>query len=742
MSIATPTTENPAEARDRLRADLARLRRRLRLQLALELLTEALAATVAIGALLVTLDWLLRPGLPARGALLAVAVAAILALIVARAARRWRSARLDDLSLALTLDRLRPGLGQRVADVLQLPDQLGAPAGSASPAMIHLAVRQAAEGLGSSGWTRLWNRRRTAAHAALGLVALALPAAFAAIAPDAARLSFARWLRGSDERWPQSTYLTVMNLDAQGRLIAPRDERALLEVRSDLPLIEERGDRWSVGGRGDPLLLRRKPEGSANPGAIAVRERSPKAPARSANMIETSPAHYQYEFPPASESSAFDLTGGDDWLGPITIERVDRPALASTRIRVREPGTADPEFRDVEDAPSRLMFLPDSEVELTLEGTQDLAAAAITANLGAAPPLGRVGPRSFQTRWTLKEAVTFEIVLTSAETGLASKPTFLTIGLMRDREPRVTLRATGVGGRVTPTATIPLTIAATDDFGLAALRIESERSYVVSVADTNRTEQRTNKSTIAIPFEPDPARPALDHQARHDVALQASPPFVGTLLRFTGEADDRCAQGAQTGRSGVLAFSVVSPDELFYEILIRQRAERAKFLAIVDAADKSTPVLEGDATPEQVVAIARAGQTAARQVDQIAGRIADALLEMQLNQIGSPKSYRLLQEGVVDPLRALASGPMPQLQATLQALASAGAKGPAKDEARRRHSEVVTTMRRILEQMSQWESFVDVVNQVAEVIEMEKKVLQRTEKARETRAQEVFDDKP
>ena len=51
-------------------------------------------------------------------------------------------------------------------------------------------------------------------------------------------------------------------------------------------------------------------------------------------------------------------------------------------------------------------------------------------------------------------------------------------------------------------------------------------------------------------------------------------------------------------------------------------------------------------------------------------------------------------------------------------------------------------MRNILEQMSQWESFVDVVNQVAEVIRMEQKVLQETEKARESRTQEIFDDKP
>ena len=34
---------------------------------------------------------------------------------------------------------------------------------------------------------------------------------------------------------------------------------------------------------------------------------------------------------------------------------------------------------------------------------------------------------------------------------------------------------------------------------------------------------------------------------------------------------------------------VVSPEELFYEILLRQRAERAKFLAVLETVEKQTP---------------------------------------------------------------------------------------------------------------------------------------------------------
>ena len=62
----------------------------------------------------------------------------------------------------MTLDRFRPGTGQQVADVLQLPELLDEPGSSASPAMVRLAVRQASEALAASDWRSLWNRERTA----------------------------------------------------------------------------------------------------------------------------------------------------------------------------------------------------------------------------------------------------------------------------------------------------------------------------------------------------------------------------------------------------------------------------------------------------------------------------------------------------------------------------------------------------------------------------------------------------
>lgn len=737
----TTTLGTHREEQARLRGQLARLRRRLRLEMALEFTLEAAAIMVAAAVVLVVLDWWIRMGLAPRLLMLTLALGSILCLLGVRAVRRWRAAQLDDLSLAMTLDRFRPGTGGRIADVLELPGQLGEPRETVSAAMIRLAVRQASEALEASDWSKLWNRRRTArAAAALG-AALLVPVLFAIAAPGAARLSLERWLLGSIERWPQRTYLSIVGLGDRRGLLVPRDEPFLLEVAANPEPVRDRAGRLVIPGRGEPLTLKKRPSGLVVPRAVRLRERTEKGAVRDAVLTSAGPALFRYELPPSSSASTFDLTGGDDWLGPIRVERVDRPALAATRLRVREPGSPGNDFGPVVENPQHPVYLPDTEIELTLVGSEPVSEARLTVHPGEPPQLERTDAKSFTCRWVLREATTLEIQLTSRATGLTSKPAFFSIGLLKDRVPRVVLRALGVGAHVTPVATIPLSVSATDDRGLAAVRLQLDRTVQVD----DKSEPKTTRKTVAIPLPQavEAAKSVLDHQARHDVELQAEPPAVGTFLRFVAEADDRCARGTQVGRSAAVQMQVVPPDELFYEILIRQRAERTKFLALVDEAEKRTPLLEGKPAPEDYAKALRGLHAGVRQLELIGGRIADTLQEMKLNQIGSPKSHRLLQEGVIDPIRELNSGPIGALRTMLQTLATTGPRAGADAEsARKLHAEVVARMKTILEQMSQWESFVDVVNQVAEVIKMQHNVLQATEKARESRTQEVFDEKP
>ena len=744
MTIANPSTAPapPPDDRRALRDELARLRGRLSLQLELEMAVDAVALIVAGGAVLVLLDWWLRLGLSTRISLLIVVAASLAALVIVRAIRSARIAQLDDLALAMVLDKHRPGTGQQIADVLQLPGLLDNEEATASPAMVRLAVGRATAALAESDWRTLWNAKRTLLRLAALVLGLLIPVGFARLAPRTARLSFDRWLLGSAERWPQANYLSVTGLGPNGRLLVPRDERFLLEVRSDLPIVEPKNGKWVVGGRGsEKLVLGQEPKKPEPPATVTLRERTADGKVRDSVLTSTGPGKFRHEFPPTSASSTFELVGGDDWLGPIPVDRVDRPSLAGIKLKVKEPGTLDKGFRDVEDPRQHLLFFPDTELDLTLTGSEPLAETRLDVHPGTPPGLDRVDPKTFAAKWTLKDAATLEVTLKSSKTGLESKPAFFSIGLLKDREPRVTLRAVGVGSRVTPVATIPLTIASTDDVGLAALRLKLDRTS--SAGTDDKPEVKTRSEVVALPLPLSASRPVLDHQARHDVVLQVDQPSVGSILRMVGEADDKNVRGTQTGRSGAIQFQVVAPDELFYEILIRQRAERARFIAVLETVDKQSPILASQASQDDLGRVLRVEQASARQLDQIASRIADTLQEMRLNQVGTPKSHRLLQESIIDPIRALTAGPMNQLRGALQSVSStATASNESREGVRKLQGEVVARMKAILEQMSQWESFVDVVNQVAEVIKMQQKVLKATETARETRTKEVFDDKP
>ena len=58
-------------------------------------------------------------------------------------------------------------------------------------------------------------------------------------------------------------------------------------------------------------------------------------------MTAVGPGLFRHELPPSAGSSTFELVGGDDWLGPIRVERVDRPSLEAVKLRVHEPGAAE-----------------------------------------------------------------------------------------------------------------------------------------------------------------------------------------------------------------------------------------------------------------------------------------------------------------------------------------------------------------------------------------------------------------
>lgn len=720
--------------RDAVRRRLAGVRRRLRGRLALAGLTWVWTALVLLAAASLAADWLLRFSLPVRQILLAIAAVAM-AAIAYRKLLAPLALRLEDLDLAAILDRRCRGYGQRVAAVLELPRLLEGEL-AASPSMIRAAVLEHAQTLEATDVSAAFDRRGPRWMAALLAVTGLLAAGFAYLEPDTASLWARRWLKGSNERWPQRNYLAISGLHDGDTLLVPRGESLLVNVEAQRDF-SGAAHAWMLDGRGAPLQIStgEKPQALV-PEKVAIQYRPAGGAVRQGNFTSFQDGRFRYELPPVVEPMSFTVTGGDDWFGPIRVEPIDRPAIDSLTLVARRPGSKASETFAHTGADTPLLFLKDTELELKLSASAPLASAALAGQPGAAPPLEKNDDAHYAARWKMEQSQTFEIRLVGRQAGLESKPYFVSIGLLVDRPPRLTLRSSGVGKRVTPQAKIPLQLRAQDDFGLIALALELEQT----VPRENKPETSVRKIAVELP-EAAAGASQTDFESQPVTALSEYGLAAGTLIKLRATADDNCAQGVQNGASRWLSFQLVTPEELFYEILMRQRAERAKFAAALETAKAQTEPLAGEPDGAQLAGVGRKHQLVARQTWQTANRLEATLVEMTLNDLGSEQARQLLKTKVIDAVRQLHAEPMAQLRAALDAAAGAE-KLPAEQlvELRRLHGEVVETMQKLLDQMSQWENFIDVLNQLKEIVKLQNDVLQSTEQEKKKRTNDVFDD--
>lgn len=758
MAIVERPREVPRElkqAQQRVLQRLDRVRRRLRFHLLVEGLFWLATAALGLAATSLVLDRLLRLNLSSRLGLLTLAALA-LGWVIVRRLLRPVCVRLDNLDLAELLDRRSPGVGQRITNVLQLPSLL-ADEHFASPSMVQAAVLECAQALDRVDLTSTLNvPRRRKMLLATGLwIGIAL--AYCFLAPQTASLWARRWLAGSNVRWPQQTYLSVAGLNSDGVLLVPRGELSVVQIGAQ-PSFEPEGEHWLLRGRDEPLVV----EGDAMPSStppeqIGITYSMPDGTRRRGNATQFDAATFRYELPPLAEPIELDAAGGDDWLGPIRVEPIDRPAVSTLEITSRSPGAKQPHTQRVGDSSTQLLFLPETQLELRLVANQNVANAEALDKGSPLEGWQRVDERTYALRWTMKESLAIEFRLTGHASGLLSKPYFLAIGVLKDREPRVTIRSSGVGRRVTPVARIPLAMRATDDFGVASLALEWERTALRDdkpQVDTGRQaldEPAESEATEPAPGEPKSSEPKAaeppalplrtEAEWNEEWPLKALGLAAGNTLKLRGAALDASTVGPQAGQSRWLQFQIVASDELFYEILMRQREQRAKFALALESEKAQSVALGELAKPDDAVAVARAQQVIARQVGQIAVQLEATLVELTLNDLANQQARDNLQNSIITPMRSLHQDVLGRLRLAAEELSRGQTiSDPRRTEAVELSQQAVEQMQKILGQMSLWESFIDVINQLKQVIERQDQVLKATEEIDKKRTDALFDE--
>jgi hypothetical protein len=697
----------PAEVHDALLLRLADFRRQVRLRLLLEGLARWLAIAVILAAATFVLDRTFRLSSPARIAMLVVV---ILGLCVAA----WKELfsplllKLDPLTLAAALDRDGHGtMTACVGSVLELPDLLarGSPP---SAAMVRDAVQRCHHALTAVDFrSRLDDRRRNLSLAVMA-VSVIFPIVCALAAPAVFRLWAARAIFGSNEPWPQKTYLQVVGL-SRNVIAVPRGEPFVLRVNA-------------------------RP-GSVVPETVSLRYREGGGSRVTAGLTAFGPNDFRYEFPTVDSAVEAEVWGGDDVFGPFTLRVAERPKIVDMRLIAQHPTDPHPQTYSFNGSDADLSFLPRTHMQLLFSANTPIAEAHLKSSAAqpASADLKQLSDHEFSINWTQTSAVQLELDLTSQDARLASVPTTVSIGLKVDQVPRVTMGFTGVKQRVTARARIPLSIEARDDYGIAKVGLTLKAE---TPDPANPTQLKADSSEKLLYG---PAKPATELQMQKDQSLEVGPMKlpVGSLLTVNASATDNCYLGAQTGRSRQVTFRIVPPEELFREILLLQQSERAKFRKQTDEATAVREKLTTLSNADDALQVGRRQRAVQREVSHITTALSESLIEMRLNALATDEAYELMDKNILAPLKHLNEELLNPQKDALDAMKADDSKALAAVSDRQ--DQIVSRMESIMKQMSQWDSFVDVLNQLNEIIKMQDQAQQGTTELKKQQTEGIFE---
>jgi hypothetical protein len=726
MALAITTRDSDLDAlRQRLTVRLQTLRAQVRFRLWLDLAARLFVGLAALAFVSFTLDWAFELSRGARVAYIVLACG-LVAWTAVKAVVAVMRLRLEPIELAAELDKARrlpasQWIAPRVATVLQLSDARSREATFSAP-MVDRAVRSSSQALEGIDFSRRLDERQVRQSFVLLGAAIVAPLLFAAILPgELSSLSARRWLLGSNVGWPRDTSIDVLGL-SDGRLIVPRGEPASLRV--------------VVRDRHAPTEL------------VWIRITAPDTPPETATMVRFAAGDFRYELPPQQQAVAAEFWGGDRRVGPIDIVPVDRPRIARLSLVYQHPRDKTPQTYSFSGEEGNIRLLKETKAELTLSANVDVATLDVsadgvaTAGGPSTPKFERIDDRTFRAKWIHQGPLQLKVGMVGRDSQLASRPEPIAIGFKEDRPPRVTLTHSGVGARIAPSAIIPFKVAVRDDFAVARTALDFKFVPNTAAAAEATEGQRPKVPELAPVVLLDgkkggPLEPTFDGE--HEWDLESLKLVPGDTVSAIAEATDDCYTGPQTSRSRTLTFRVVSRNELFREILLKQQQLRARLRKATEQAELLRQSIVSASLPDDGEELLRRHNLIQREVWQVMHGIEDSATEMRLNRLGGAETHEIINRTVIAPLERLHDDTLTRQRQGLESVKQPGAD--TQEQLASREHEIVDELSRILKNMSQWDSFIDVVNQLTEVINLENLVRNKTEDLKKKQFDSIFDSK-
>jgi hypothetical protein len=362
-------------------------------------------------------------------------------------------------------------------------------------------------------------------------------------------------------------------------------------------------------------------------------------------------------------------------------------------------------------------------------------------------------------RWvygTLKTDDVLTMQVTDSDGITSREPYRISLAVIPDELPQVSVRLAGIGSAITPDAVVPLVGKVSDDYGLdsiwCAYRVNdgpTRERYVARQPDGQQEQTALDAFDTRGPDTPSGER-----------AIELEP---GQTLFLSVAASDRYNLGGPPGigASQQFALDVVTVPQLLAllerrELELRQRFEAVyakmtdtrNLLSRVDFKDAPEPPVEAEkALARRRLRVAGALQNVTQSAHEVLGLAEgfdDMHEQLENNRIDNVDLKSRLREQIAQPLRQLGEDSMSQLESQLQ-LASERINDPqagaaALADSLRLADGVLVQMQQILDRMLELESYNEVVALLRGIIDDQRTIHDRTKQQQAERLNDLLEE--
>ncbi|QDT48852.1 hypothetical protein Pan258_28980 [Symmachiella dynata] len=735
-----------------LETRLSELRQRVRRALFVNGVSWLITVFVGSIAVIGIADWLFRFSDSGVRLILSLTVVAATAYVAYRRLIAPLLVQLNDLDLALRIERLHPELKDSLASTVQFLNHDIDPA-LGSPELQQQVVNETSKHLQNVDFDEVVQTRNVKRIMLAATAVCLATAVLVGLNRADASIAFKRMvLPLSDTNWPKQTQLRVLGDDFESVHSPETPLRIAIGETLTIHIDNARGGLPDNGTIFFRFPDKQETSQQLSVQSITDREDQPRDVFVSSLLVLEGPIQFRVE-------------AGDDLEMPwYTIEAVVPPNLEDLQITLTPPEYLGQPSVDLPAGTGHVEGLVGTTVTTKARADKPLVDAHLHVYEQSQPLV--LGPEglTFGAEFTIAQPgnSTYWLAFRDREGHDSGQSRHYDLRGIEDRVPEIEITDPTTNLRVTAVAKIPLRMVAKDDLGLKEIRLVYHTGSLSGIEDADDAEA-TEPQMVSV-FN-DSTRP--QHQsATYEFDLSTMDLKPGDTITLHAEATDAFDLGEEhVGKSLPRIFTVVTSEEKRQELADRQ----ADIMADLELAQK-----QQDAAHQQVrqlqIQLNEAGELRPQDVDTLqqtemtqrraAQKLSDAetgvrkraqqlLNDIRDNAIDDPKTTRRMTK-LDEELKRLGQENLPQIEEDLTAVRKREQNKVANDNAQtdsapksadataeqqqalgraeKNQQIVAESLNAALKEMAEWRTHRDLAGDLEQLVESQQKLNQEAEK--------------